>query len=237
MISLAKDVIKRIASSRIRGGPFKGMRYRPTAFCSGLWPKLLGTYEKEIGHWVDILLLREGLTVIDVGAAEGYYAVGILFRNPTARVIAFETDPGARTLLAQLAAHNQVSNRLTVQGTCDVESLQTTLAQQPGTVVFMDIEGGEYELLDPERIPGLKSIEIIVELHEYQPTGRNESLKARFSTTHDVSEVTTRHPSTDDIPVHWLRSLASWLPGLAQRLLHERDSRIRWYHMCPRQPN
>ena len=58
-------------------GPFAGMTYVESASEGALIPRLLGTYESELHPYLEAFA-REGLdSVIDVGCAEGYYAVGL----------------------------------------------------------------------------------------------------------------------------------------------------------------
>ncbi|MCS7063959.1 MAG: hypothetical protein NZM04_07975, partial [Methylacidiphilales bacterium] len=65
------------SGNRVRHGPFAGMVYENDTFCcSAIAPKLLGSYEREIQPWIESLLLDRWEGVVDVGCAEGYYAVG-----------------------------------------------------------------------------------------------------------------------------------------------------------------
>src|SRR5262245_12927877 len=57
------------------------------------WPKLLGTYEVELQPLFEQIVAASPLTVINVGAAEGYYAAGLAVRCPAACVIAYEERP------------------------------------------------------------------------------------------------------------------------------------------------
>ena len=63
--------------AKITGGPFKGMDYVTAATEGPLIPRLLGTYESELHPYL-AKLAGGGIDycVIDVGCAEGYYAVG-----------------------------------------------------------------------------------------------------------------------------------------------------------------
>ena len=63
-------------------------------------PKLLGVYERELNPYIEQACALNFPLIVDVGAAEGYYAVGMALRNPSARVIAFEMDARAREALA-----------------------------------------------------------------------------------------------------------------------------------------
>src|SRR5687767_8100107 len=72
---LLVNTYKSREGSRIWNGPFKGMEYVDAQTEGALIPRLLGTYECELHPHLE-RLAGEGLDcVIDVGCAEGYYAV------------------------------------------------------------------------------------------------------------------------------------------------------------------
>ncbi len=79
-------------ADRVRAGPFAGMRYVDTSVGSCFIPKLLGTYERELASKVEWICRQQPELVVDIGAAEGYYAIGLAMRIPAARVVAFELD-------------------------------------------------------------------------------------------------------------------------------------------------
>ena len=111
-----KSILKRFLFGKVKNGPFEGMQYVQTACCSAFTPKVLGTYEMEIWDCLAPCLNWQGGLFVDVGAAEGYYAVGMLFRNPTLVTVAFEADPESRKVLAELGNLNGVADRLDVKG-------------------------------------------------------------------------------------------------------------------------
>src|SRR5437016_6027102 len=80
----------RRTNSTVIAGPFAGMKYIGSSVASAHIPKLLGTYEREIAGIVEEICWRKPAVLIDVGAAEGYYAVGFAMRLPDSRIIAFE---------------------------------------------------------------------------------------------------------------------------------------------------
>jgi precorrin-6B methylase 2 len=68
------------------------------------WP--LGLYETEIRRWFTGFVIS-GAVCYDVGAAEGYYSVGCAkIAGPAGRVIAFEPDANAYSLLVQTISAN-----------------------------------------------------------------------------------------------------------------------------------
>src|SRR6185312_11284308 len=75
-ISLANTYLAR-EGSVIYGGLFEGMKYLERPSQGMLLTRLLGVYEAEL-HPYFTAFVEEGLEVIiDVGCAEGYYAVGL----------------------------------------------------------------------------------------------------------------------------------------------------------------
>ena len=110
----------------VRHGVFKGMRY-PEARSSGsaLYPKLLGSYERELEPILETICQRPYGQVVDVGCAEGYYAVGLAMRMPSARVYAYDTNAEAIRLCRQLAQANNVENRVITGAFCDRETLRS----------------------------------------------------------------------------------------------------------------
>ena len=122
--------------------------------------------------------------VVDVGCAEGYYAVGLARALPQAQVYAFDIAREALRLCGAIADANGVSARVHVAGRCDAAALEPLLTGRP--LVVSDCEGYERELLDLERAPGLRHADMLVELHDAGSPGLTPELIARFAPTHDV---------------------------------------------------
>lgn len=174
---------------RVRSGPFCGMRYTDDAFGSAYIPKLLGIYERELHSILQQIVNEHWDYIIDIGAAEGYYAVGLALRRPDARVIAFEMNTLGQASLAELCCLNGVSQRVTILGQCTPESLAAVLPPNERTLVICDVEGEEGELLDPYRVPGLQNAHILVELHEFAVRGITNRIVARFGASHNIQHV------------------------------------------------
>ena len=180
---------------RVLNGPFKDMKYVSVAVGSVLAPKLVGSYEAELHSFIQNVMANRYKTIVDIGCAEGYYAVGLLITIPEAFCIAFDMEPKARRLCADLAAANGVENRLSIRGKCDGNSLNTLVLDN--AFVLCDCEGAEFELLHPVLVPQLRSCDILVELHEAFCPGGTEDLCARFAATHVISIISAskRDPS------------------------------------------
>jgi hypothetical protein len=137
--------------------------------------------------------------VINIGAGEGYYAVGLARRIPGARVIAFESHERSRELCAVLARLNGVESKVEVRGLCDRESLNAKLDpdSKTRTIIICDCEGAELDLLQPDLIPGLRLADLLVELHDFVQPDISRIVRARFAPTHrlEIVESTKRDPN------------------------------------------
>jgi precorrin-6B methylase 2 len=174
---------------RVVNGPFRGMNYLAESTGSSLTPKLLGTYELELHGVIEKELIAQPKLVIDVGAAEGYYAVGFAWRCPQARVILFDTFGYARVLARKLAKINQVSERVTVRSRCDPAALAAALQGQPDALVISDCEGYEMTLLDLAAAPALAGARILVETHDFLVEDATAILIQRFQNTHAITRI------------------------------------------------
>lgn len=198
----------------VQTGPFLGMQLlAEVAWGDGdKLPKLLGCYEAELHGVFERLLRREHRRVVNVGAAEGYYAIGLALKLAQAEVIAFEMNERAQAICRAAAERNGVAGRLRVAGACDLAGLGAALAGPGPTLLVMDCEGGELELLDPARLPALAGCDIVVECHDFANRSITPVLIERLAATHRLERIEEgpRDPNRDT----WLRTLPSadrWL--------------------------
>ena len=162
-------------------------------------PRWIGCYEQELHEAVERAITRRPWVVANVGCADGYYAVGLARRLPNARIHAWDVDPWARRALRCLTAANKVGN-VTVYRWCGHEQLQR-LCAHGGALVVCDIEGGEYELLDPARVPALTSADILVELHGtggLSVEAGERTLRSRFGATHLIETIERQTKSVEE---------------------------------------
>lgn len=195
---LLNTIVKR-DGTHVQSGPFAGMDY-PFAASEGAGAsRLLGCYEASLATVVETIIARPYRFVIDVGCAEGYYAVGLARRMPQAQILARDANPAALLLCAQLAAANGVSDRITLGGVMQHQDFDICAAQP--TLVICDIEGGEAELLDPTRATGLRHADILVETHDCITPGLSALIFNRFAATHDIQRF-ERDLNPEALP-HW----------------------------------
>jgi predicted O-methyltransferase YrrM len=232
---LAKLLLLALLRSRVAAGPFAGLRYLGSSSGSCLGAKLIGTYELELQPLIRRLKASGIRHFIDVGAAEGYYAVGLLrMAGAGASLTAFEFHEDAQRLTARLATKNGVAEQLTVLGACDPPDLQRALDGLADPVfVLCDVEGHESVLLDLELVPDLKRAFVLVELHEVEAPGITAKVRERFQATHTVKEIVSTPRRASDLPLNtWWTKL---LPESAKMALMDehRPRQMSWFWLQP----
>jgi len=220
---------------RIAQGPFRGMRYISSAYHSEVLPKLVGTYERELGPAIEAICRAGCDRIVDIGVAEGYYAVGMALRNDRAAVVGFERNPSARYYSRRLAARNGVSDRLRLLGNCDPDALNNALEGARRPAVICDCEGAEDLLLRPDRIEPLRRAFVLVETHDGLETeagvleGITDRLCERFGPTHAIEAIASRERSRDDLPPDTILS-----PEEAAEAMDEGRPWAQWLFMSPK---
>lgn len=173
----------------VQGGLFAGMRLPPRAAEGCTIPKLLGCYEGGLQPHLAALVATAPEVVLNIGCAEGWYAVGLARLLPAAEIHAFDIDPTARGLCAEMAALNAVTLR--IGGRFDRSAFAAFAGRR--VLVLCDVEGAERELLDPAAAPALRGFDLVVEAHDdgpgSDPASVSGMLAARFAPSHDVMRV------------------------------------------------
>jgi hypothetical protein len=141
--------------------------------------------------------MNKSFTVYSSEFAEGYYSVGLARSFPSARIYSFDVDPWARAQQRRLGQINSVNN-LTVGGLCRASDLARLVSRH--TLIICDIEGHEYNLIDPEKSPSLERCDILIEIHPNEQRNLSmaevsEHLSARFFRSHKITTIqyTGRH--------------------------------------------
>ncbi|MGQ9364730.1 hypothetical protein [Azospirillum sp. ST 5-10] len=170
---------------RVQTGPFAGMECVDVVEGSLLAPKILGTYEEELHP---IFFASDAYRrFVDVGCAEGFYAVGVRLRAPSVEVHAFDTSAAAREATAAMARLNGVADAVRIGGLCSGDTLAELSV--PGTLVLIDIEGAEVELLQQTPMQRLAASDVIVETHQVGEALTTARVVERLRPTHDVTVI------------------------------------------------
>ena len=205
----------------VRRGPFAGMAFphlRPDSAS-----KCMGSYERELHDEIERIIARAYPTVLNVGCADGYYAVGLARRMSRSKILAYDIDRHARALCRDLAEANELGpDRISVRSEMTYETLAELC--QRGTLIIADIEGAERELLDPARVPQLADVDMLVELHDFLIPGTEDRLRRRFAESHFARAIDSE-PRDNPMEYPELNGLSNDDQMLA---LFERPVAMRW---------
>lgn len=179
----------------VKHGVFANMQYsEKISVGSTLFPKLLGSYEREIQPVIEQICKNDYDIIIDIGCAEGYYAVGFATRMQNVTVYAFDLDVRALRLCKELARLNGVESRVNVSAVCNSEII-AEIASLGKTLIFCDCEGCEIQIFDEKIIKKLEKCDLLIETHDCVDISISTTLRERFKDTHQLEII----ESVDDI--------------------------------------
>jgi hypothetical protein len=203
--------LRPVLGNQVLSGPFQGMILpESVSWRDGdFMPKLLGSYESNLRAVVLQAVQRAPAAVINIGCAEGYYAIGLARAIPPAVVYAFDSDRAATAICTQAAELNGVTDRVIVGGQSCLAEISRILDLHEHVLLFLDCEGAERELLDPTEISNLANCDIIVETHGDDIV---DELISRFGVTHTVVEIEQGGRNPNEQPeLHRLHESDRWL--------------------------
>ena len=176
--------------NKVMTGPFTGMIVPERApWADGnASTKLIGCYEHELHEVIETALWRQPAVVVNVGCAEGYYAVG--FARKDLEVYGYDVSPGSLIVCQEYAEKNNVQVILE-KGIKEPETLPSF---NKHTLYFMDCEGDEDTLVDLDRCPSLVNGDVIVECHDFLKPGVGSRVADRLARTHRVDLIRPKLP-------------------------------------------
>ena len=174
--------------------------------------KMLGAYESELYPSIEQAIQRKPDIVINVGAAEGYYAVGLARRLPQCEVYAFETNAEGRELCKLAAAQNGVAERIHIRERCSDGDLLEFTKSGKNVLIIMDCEGQEMQLINADSAKYLEKCDIIIECHDFLNRTITPTILPFLMQKHDVNKIRTGGRDTTIYPfLEALRDIDRWL--------------------------
>lgn len=189
VINRGKAIIEKISPDfAILNGPFRGIRYPSIDITElTLAPKITGSYEMHLTPLILDMMKKPYQNIIDIGCAEGYYAVGFAKNIPQSTVHCFDINKKDLEFCKKMADLNNVSN-LTYNDFCSPETL-INFKYGDTSLVFCDCEGYELELFNAEVVKALRNTDVLVEMHDVFNPEISPTLLERFKYTHDVKVI------------------------------------------------
>lgn len=206
----------------ISAGPFRGMVLAAEATWGGsadIVPKLLGTYEEELHATVEEIVHSRPDRIVNLGCADGYYAVGLARRLPGIETIGVDLIEESLVVAARSAEINGVADQCRFLTHMDL----VPVAPDARTVWIIDIEGAEGDLVDRDWPARLVGDTLVVEAHDFNRPGVTAALCQAFDPTHEVAVIDQAGRNPNAIPL--LRDLPE-----AERWLAVSEGRPRPMH-------
>lgn len=162
--------VSRYYGNVIQKGVFRGVQL-PSSFCRRAWTNgtmILGQYERPVALSLQ-LFSDEGFTgLIDIGAANGFYVVASLQVGLFRKAIAYESSRTYRLNMLDWLKECGLESRVSIEGSASTEGLIKLCGDDLSSfVVLVDIDGGEFSLLDETVFDAYRENPFIVELHDW----------------------------------------------------------------------
>jgi hypothetical protein len=168
----------------IQYGPFEGMILTSDTNTSTgmLGSKILGFYEDVVTDFI----FKNGPydNCINLGSADGYFAIGLLMKKLTKKSICFEISSTGRESIIRNATVNNCEDSITIFGEADklfFEKVNSTISRDEKNLIICDIEGGEFDILNNKTFENFTNCTWVIEIHDriqdLSLTNREELIK------------------------------------------------------------
>jgi len=153
----------------VRYGLFKGLKLTSESSwgAADRASMLLGLYEHEILKSIEKIPDKYN-TLIDFGAADGYYGIGVLVSGKFKKSYCYEMNPISQKIIKKNAKLNDVYNNVLIRGLANKNFYKDfTHDELDNAVLLVDIEGAEFDLFDKDLFEKLSKSIIFIELHPW----------------------------------------------------------------------
>lgn len=166
---ISKEVYK-MCDEKIKYGIFKDLLLIENSWwCqSDLGSMCLGLYEKEILDFISKYKKNYFENFIDIGAADGYYGIGMLHSLYVKNSICFELTENGRNSIYSNWETNGSPGELKIFGNIfedfneGINSINLSKS-----LILIDIEGAEFDFLTEKNLKILSKSIIVIEIHNW----------------------------------------------------------------------
>jgi hypothetical protein len=166
-----------IFSNRVMYGPFEGMIISENAWWGhdDFPSKLVGEYEKHVFNEI-INNAKSYNFFMDIGAADGYYAVGLVKAKIFESACCFEISKIGRNVISKNARNNNVFEKISIYSQANADEILHIIHKHGPALILCDIEGDEFNLFDNLLLSKLTNCLLIIELHDQYVKNGSERL-------------------------------------------------------------
>ena len=196
LISFHSRRIEKLTKKKIVGGFYKGTKLNLNKKWSRLdgASKYLGLYEYEVQDEISKIQNNYKMKrkyLINIGAGDGFHALGLLKKKYFKKALLFEKDLQASNLILLNAKLNGLSNNIELFEEATINFLDNiNLNYKLKDCLFLiDIEGEEFKLLNATNLKPLSKSILVIEIHDFY--GSPVPLKKRLNKYFKIKSVTT----------------------------------------------
>lgn len=219
--------------NQVAYGLFKGMK-----ISNNVWWGKYDALSKYLGQYEPHILCKlKDLSktydhFVDIGAADGYYAIGLLHSSLYKTAACFEISARGRQVINENAALNGLQANIKVLGEATYQNLKEEIDIAGPSVVLCDIEGAEYDLFSKGLLDVLHHCHVIIELHDdflFVHKNRRKQLIDEAKKYFEISFIGRTDPKSNQF-----EELRHWSDDLRQLAFSEgRPSRMEWLLLTP----
>lgn len=166
--------VMQLLRNTVKYGPYKGVKFTNNIkhlFYSDYPAYLFGLYEHDIVKILTSYNYKKHniKNFVNIGASVGYHAIGLIKNNFYKSAICFEKDKKIRNILKKNIKLNKCEKKIKIFSEAK-KDFHLKICQNMDlkkTMFLIDIEGGEFEILDSSSIKFLSDCFLIIEVHHW----------------------------------------------------------------------
>ena len=172
-IEYYSNEIEKISKNKIMYGNYKGTKILINKSWNSfdLPSKYLGIYEFEVQNLIiNSQKKNKKKFFINLGCGEGYHAISLIRKKIFQKFIGFESDEIARSFLKKNLEINKLNNKAIILKNANTSFLSENIFKKikfKDCFFLIDIEGGEFEILNKQNLFKLKKSKLIIEIHDF----------------------------------------------------------------------
>jgi hypothetical protein len=197
--SLTNKLFKNNDRIVVHYGPFSGMKYILNLNDKFNLPKLIGSYESCLHNAINELIKKDYDIIINIGSADGYYAVGFAYKMKNVEVLAYELNNKLSSRCIYLAQINNLEDKVKVYEKYDDYIIYKNPKQK--ILIFCDVDGAEEYIFSDSTISRYKYCDLLIEFHDHYKAKISKKIFQLFKETHEYKIIKYQNPNIADYPI------------------------------------